>query len=50
MRFIHLPHRDGSSRVDKTALRLLLVSIVLGLILLFQVGLVVWIYLQQWRS
>lgn len=49
MRFIHFPHRAHSSAADKSSLRLLFVAIVLGLFLALQIGLVLWVYLKQWR-
>ncbi len=50
MRFMPLTHHTPPAALDKTGVRLLLLSIGLGLILLLQVGLVLWIYVQQFRS
>lgn len=45
-RFIH---RNPPSTLNKRGLGLLLVASVLGLFLVLQLALVIWVYLKQWH-
>ena len=48
MRFIQLQYRSQNPVHARRGLGPLVVAIILGLFLLVQIGLVVWVYLNQW--
>ncbi len=46
---IQLPHRSRADLARSAKAREVLAGITIGLILLFQIGLVVWALLKEWR-
>ncbi len=48
--FIRLPLRSPREENKRPEIRPVLVAIILGLILCFEVGLVLWVFYHQWRT
>ncbi len=46
--FIHLSSRAPGLAPREQSLKPLLIAMILGSLLLFQVGLVLWVYIKQW--